>query len=235
MMEKFQYITIDGTQALKDCFEPGPLSRFGKGRLLICQNGECDVVIDMKRYHIVQGNITIVFPHSVVQVLHYSTDFGGYLLGADMDFFTSFQIPEKSSYYLYIKDNPCITPTEEEWNRIVSLHNFLLQESARRDHPMREEIDECLMRILAYEVAAIYVRRKPEKQQPSSRQEKIFQQFIYSLFKNFYLHRSLDYYAGEQSITPRHLSMVVKQISGQTAGCWVASCLIGNIHCSDCL
>lgn len=116
-----------------------------------------------------------------------------------------------------------------EWSKIISLHDMLLRESTNMDHPLRKEIDECMMRMIVYEIAAIYLKRKPIIQQKRSRNEKIFQQFIFSLFNNFHVHRTLEFYATEQSITPRHLSMVVKQMSGLTAGEWIINCTITNI------
>lgn len=203
--------------------------RLEQGGLFLCQRGHTDIVIDLKQYHITAGDIVIAFPYTVVQTIGYSEDFDGNTLGADVSFFASIQIPDKSSYYLYIMENPCISLLEEEWNKIVSLHDRLLSEHADEEHPLRREIDECMMKIITYEIIAIYLKRKPLTQQPRSRNEKIFQEFIFSLFNNYHIHRSLEFYAAEQSITPRHLSTIVKQMSGQTAGEWIISCTIMNI------
>lgn len=203
--------------------------RLEKGGLFLCQQGHADIVIDLKQYHITAGDIVVAFPYAVVQTISYSEDFDGNTLGADVSFFASIQIPDKSSYYLYMMENPCISLVEEEWSKIVSLHDRLLNEHADEGHPLRREIDECMMKIIAYEIVAIYLKRKPLTQQPRSRNERIFQEFIFSLFNNYHIHRSLDFYAAQQSITPRHLSTIVKQMSGQTAGEWIISCTIMNI------
>ena len=203
--------------------------RLEQGGLFLCHNGYADIVIDLKQYHITAGDIVIAFPYSVVQTIGYSEDFDGNTIGADNSFFASIRIPDKSAYYLYIMENPCISLSEEEWGKIISLHDRLLREHADEGHPLRREIDECIMKMIAYEIVAIYLKRKPLTQQSRSRNERIFREFIFSLSNNYHLHRTLEFYAAAQSITPRHLSMVVKQVSGQTAGEWITSCTIMNI------
>lgn len=203
--------------------------RLEQGGVFLCQRGHADIVIDLKQYHIKTGDIVVAFPYTVIQTMGYSEDFEGSALRADVSFFASIQIPEKSSYYLYMMENPCISLREEEWSKIVALHDRLISEHVDEQHPLRREIDECMMKIIAYEIIAIYLKRKPLTQQARSRNERIFQEFIYSLFNNYHVHRSLEFYATAQSITPRHLSMIVKQMSGQTAGEWIISCTIMNI------
>lgn len=203
--------------------------RLEQGGLFLCRSGHADIVIDLKQYHITTGDMVVAFPGAVIQTISYSEDFDGSTIGADVGFFASIQIPDKSSYYLHIMENPCISLLEQEWSKIISLHDRLLQEHADQTHPLRREIDECMMKMIAYEIVAIYLKRKPLTQQPRSRNESIFQKFIFSLFNNYHVHRTLEFYATEQSITPRHLSMIVKQMSTQTAGEWIISCTVMNI------
>lgn len=227
-MRYFDHIIIGGAEA-HTRFDKGTHVRLERGGLYLCRHGECDIVINMKQFHVVMGDMILFFPFSVIQVISHSEDFDGYIIGAEDDFFNMIQVSNKSSYYLYIKDNPCISPSKEELDRILALQKTLLEDHAEQDHPLRQEIDECNMKRLVYEIVTVYIRHKPIEQQHRSCQDRIFQQFIYSLFNNYHIHRSLDYYASEQSITPRYLSNIVKQISGQSAGEWVAQYTIANI------
>ncbi len=228
-MEKYKRLIIGNTELTCQSFSNKMPIRLEQGGLFLCQSGHADILIDLKRFHITVNDMVVAFPHTVVQVLNYSKDCDGIIIGADLNFFTSIQISDKPSYYLYIKENPCISLKKEEWDKIIFLYNMLLRESSNMEHPFRQKIDESIMKIITYEIAAIYFKRKPISQQPRSRNEKSFQQFIFSLFNNVDTHRTLEFYATEQSITPRHLSMVVKQMSGITAGEWIVSCTIANI------
>lgn len=228
-MENLKHMIIGKTEVICQDLNARMPIRLEQGGLFLCQSGHADIVIDLKRFHITAGDMVVAFPYTILQILDHSDDFNGNTLAANVNFFASIQINDKSSYYLYLKENPCISLVEEERKKIVSLHDMLLRETANTEHPLRREIDECLMRMTAYEVAAIYIKRKPIVQQPRSRNEKIFEQFIFSLFNSFHIHRILEFYATEQSITPRHLSTIVKQMSGMTAGEWIVTCTIANI------
>lgn len=229
-MKKYNHLFVGDAEATcRDLNITVMPVRLEQGGLFLCRSGHADLVIDLKQYRITAGDIVVAFPYTVIQTIAYSEDFDGNTLGADVGFFASIQIPDKSSYYLYMMENPCISLLPEEWGRIVSLHDMLLREHAGGEHPLRQQIDECMMKIIAFEIVAIYLKRKPLTQQPRSRSERIFQEFIFSLFNNYHIHRTLEFYAAGQSITARHLSMIVKQMSGQTAGEWIVSCTVANI------
>lgn len=228
MSDRFNSITIEGPNS-DVLFEMEMPMRLVEGGLFLCQSGTIDIVIDMKQYRIEKGDLVVAFPFSLIQIHYRSEDFKGFLISTDINFFETIQIPNRSSYFLYIKENPCISLTEEEGAKLLFFYETLLNENKNQAHPLRNEIDECLLKIIAYEIAAAYLRRKPINQQQQPRKEMIFHQFIFSLFNNYREHRSLEFYATEQSITPRYLSMIVKQVSGQTAAEWISRCVIMNM------
>ncbi len=200
-----------------------------RGGLLFCQEGNMELVIDMKHYIVEKENLITALPFSVIQHISHSSDFKGFILDIDADFFGNFNMPDKSSYFLKIKENPCIKIYENERKKILSLYDMLLKGKEDINHTFRKEIDENIIEIISYEVAAIYKNRQPIIEQPCSRNEQIFQQFIFSLFNNYMKERSVEYYAAEQSVTARHLSSVVKKVSADSAGNWIATCVILNI------
>jgi len=226
MERKELHFTLE-SQEIESLFREKTPVKLEQGGLYFCQSGEAEIVVDMKQFLIRKGDLIVVFPFSVVQLIRNSFDFYGYIIGVNVSFFSSFQIQDKASYYLYIKENPCISLTDAEYSKIYNLYNSLQKED--KSHPLRKEIDECLLKVIAYEIAAIYLSRKPIVQQPRTRNETIFHLFIFSLFNNFQKNRTLQFYSTQQSITPRHLSTVVKNVSGTTAGKWITNCVMMNL------
>ncbi len=55
----------------------------------------------------------------------------------------------------------------------------------------------------------------------STRQEDIMAKFIMEVGENFKENRQVNYYAEKLCITPKHLSTVIKSVSGLTAGEWI--------------
>ena len=228
MGEKYNHTIVDGVSGhfLQSGNMPVKLLR---GGLFFCQSGQTDIVIDMKHYTVEKDHLVVAFPFTIIQHLKSSKDFKGFVLDIDSDFFGNFSMSGRSSYYLNIKENPCIKVTDIEREKIFSLYNMLMEMNKKTEHPFRSEIDDNIIQIISYEVAAIYHLRKPIVEQACSRNEEIFQRFIFSLFNNYNTQRSIDYYAKEQSISARHLSLVVKLVSGVTAGQWIINCVIIHI------
>ena len=59
-----------------------------------------------------------------------------------------------------------------------------------------------------------------------SRKEEIMAKFILAVSEEFRTQRQVAYYARKFYITPKHLSAVVKEISGRTAGDWIENYVV---------
>ena len=55
----------------------------------------------------------------------------------------------------------------------------------------------------------------------SNRQNEITAEFIRLVEQNYVLHRDLKFYAEQLSLTPKHISLVVKRSSGKSATEWI--------------
>ncbi len=200
------------------------------GGFFICTSGSGDIVINMKQYKTKAWDMLIALPHSFVQALHTSDDFDGVIFGVDMDLINSIQIPNKSSYFQIINTNPSVSIQESEAHKIIALKDWFLSEREKREHPLRNEIDESILKIMVYEIAALFgSNNTPIIEQRRSQDDIIFNNFVVELYRNIQNNRSLDYYAEKQAITAGHLSKVIKRVSGRTASNWISSCAIINI------
>ena len=54
-----------------------------------------------------------------------------------------------------------------------------------------------------------------------SRKEYIFERFYETLVESYQSERSVKFYADQLCLTPKHLSGVVKEVSGKTVGEWI--------------
>ena len=59
-----------------------------------------------------------------------------------------------------------------------------------------------------------------------SRKEYIFERFYESLIESYQSERSVKFYADQLCLTPKHLSGVVKEVSGKTVGEWIDELVI---------
>ncbi len=216
----------DFNEVMATAYTPMQISA---GGFIMCLEGDCDIMVDAKRYHLHKWDLVVAFPYSIAQVIRSSSDFDSIMIGVGIDFFAQIQIPNKSQYFTTIKEHPSISLTEQEAAHIIRLQDMLTEQQQRVEHIFRGEIEEGILKIILYEVAAIYDRRTPNSEQRHTRDDEIFYTFITMLFANFKLYRSLEYYAERQHITPSHLSKVVKRVSGRRASDWLVDCVVNNI------
>ena len=77
-----------------------------------------------------------------------------------------------------------------------------------------------LCEVLFYNTLGIYASRVNNTRH-NSRREELLSQFIDLIEANFKTERAVNFYAEKLFVTPKHLSAVLKEISGKTAGEWI--------------
>lgn len=196
------------------------------GGIAICLAGNAEFSLDLKHYKIKKGDIYVVFPFSVFNVIDKSDDFEGVCLIGSAELFKGIQLPSSTDYYLYIKDNPCISLSEEGQKKLIETCDLVVQKYDCIDHPFRMETTSSAFKILYYEIAAMYKVGKPIAQEFVPRKDMLVRRFMYLLAKNYQVHRDVDYYANELCITPRYLSSVMKDKTGSGALSWINDMVI---------
>ncbi|MFI3322284.1 MAG: helix-turn-helix transcriptional regulator [Rikenellaceae bacterium] len=199
------------------------------GGFMLCTSGSAEVVVDMKQYKIKVNDLVVAFPHSYVHAIHTSDDFDGVIFGVNIDTLISTDISNRSFYLIKISQNPCISLKEEETQKILRIRDYFLNENINGYHPLRKEIDEAILKIMIYEIAAFYHHSTPNIEQKKTRDNIIFNNFIIKLYSDKNNNRSLDYFAAEQSVTPSHLSKVIKRVTGRSGSDWISSYTIVKI------
>ena len=77
------------------------------------------------------------------------------------------------------------------------------------------------MQSLLYEIMDYeYIRTSIETRRKSRKQE-VMAKFILAVSENFRTERQVSFYAEKICITPKHLSAVVKDLTGKTASDWI--------------
>ncbi|MFI3279130.1 MAG: helix-turn-helix domain-containing protein [Rikenellaceae bacterium] len=199
------------------------------GGFVICTSGESGVVINSRQYSIKAWDLMVAFPHSFAHAFSPSDDFDGVIFGVDIDTLINTEISNRSFYITTIRNNPCISLQREEAEKILTLIDRFLDESAKSDHPLRTEINEAILKIIIYEIAALFHHSTPKVEMEGSRDDVIFNNFIVQLHSQEPLDRSLEHFAHKQMITPSHLSKVVKRVSSRAASAWISSYTIVSI------
>ncbi|MEG1621845.1 MAG: helix-turn-helix domain-containing protein [Alistipes sp.] len=222
----FNYISFDNNE------EPIILSDtpllLHDGGLLLCLQGECEIIVNCKPQVVKRHDMFICFPSSIVQVVRKSEDFKGNLMAVNTAFTQKLNIPSVASFYLFIKDNPCIALSNRQTDSLLELLTLLQKKGGDTDHPYRTQQTTHLLMMICYEIAGIYHDFKPTTRKVYSRQDAILQQFLSLAVSDYMISRSVDYYADKLCVTPKYLSLVVQRSTGKSAATWIKDMVILN-------
>lgn len=199
-----------------------------RGGIFVCLEGEGYVIINEHKYLLRQNTICIALPGTIVQAFHRDKDFRSYTLAIDIDFLRELHIPAAESIYLMIRENPCITLSQNQLSSIMQVCEMMQRKDHRCDHPYRQQINYHMLTVLCYELAAIYAHDIPVRREPCSRADMLFRRFMSLLATDITISREVQYYAGRLDITSKYLTVITRQISGRSANEWITRSVILN-------
>ena len=196
--------------------------------LCICLAGEVRISIDLKHYTVHKGEMFIILPGVVIQPIGRSDDFVGYVLGLKPDRVAEIDSSVGLKFYLTVLDNPCLALHDGDLQTLLELCDLIKKKLQRTGHPYHREVVEHLILTLFYEISAICHRGQPLRQKARRRQEELFEKFLYLVATHYRTQRSLNFYAEQMCLTPKYLSSIIKQASGESATEWIIHTVIRN-------
>lgn len=191
--------------------------------LFVCMGGEGKIVVDMTTLHIRRGSFVLLLPYSVIQIVEASEDIEITLTVTGFGFLDKFTIMQPvENYVAQIMENPCLQLNERQLEEVRNIYDFVERQHANARGPLAHEIQSSLMTFLSLRIISLYAVQQPAVKQKLSRHEQIFRNFTISLAKNFRERRTVEFYAQEACLTPKHFSAVIKQRSGKLPMEWIA-------------
>lgn len=203
-------------------------TRLNAACFTICLKGSCEMSINLKEYKMSEGMMAIVLPDQIVQRGERSDDFSGLFIAVSNGFIEGVLPTMQQLFPLFflIRERPCVSLTPEEVQSFREYHSFLWSKVKLKDHRFRTEITQGLLVALFYEVYNIYQGHSVQERIPKSRKEDLFERFLRYISESYKEERSVAFYADKMFLTAKHLSTVVKEVSGKTAGEWVDDLVI---------
>ena len=203
-------------------------TRLNAACLTVCLKGWCKLELNLQQCEMREGMLGIILPDQIVLQRERSDDFSGSFIAVSRDFM-DLVIPTMQQLFpmfFMIKERPCIAVTADELQAFEEYHSFLWSKVKLKDNPYRKEITQGLLMALFYEIYDIYQGHAVKERTPKSRKEDLFERFIRYVYEFYKEERSVSFYADKMFLTPKHLSTMVKEVSGKTAGEWIDSLVI---------
>ncbi|MBD5336916.1 MAG: AraC family transcriptional regulator [Bacteroides sp.] len=189
----------------------------------LCIKGRARVKIDLREYSVGPQSLLPINPKHYLTVLEMSPDFEALAIMASRQVFESImpKLTELLPLMLNMPPSPIAALSESEYVEIMKDLRFLESKMNLPDSPFKGQKIITLLQSTLLEMLEFHHRRSDGAQFKKSRKEEIMARFIISVSEHFRDHRDVTFYANDLCITPKHLSAVVKELSGRPAGDWI--------------
>lgn len=188
----------------------------------LCTKGFMRIRINMEGYVVGENHLVLSLPDQIIQHVERSEDVAGIFIVISKNFMEEIipHIQNTLPAFFYIKEHPVTELNAEEIGCIKEYHSFLWKKVKAKGHPYRKEIAQSLLLAVFHEVYGMFKNHMPIEVK-KSRQEELFAAFIQTLALHHKQERSVAFYAGKLCVTPKYLSLLVKNVSSRTAGEWI--------------
>lgn len=171
-------------------------------------------------------------PQTVYELISISDDFQSRMVSYKRDFISALSLKfNRLITYRYFRQqmNVAVPFSQNDLDLVWKSVNFL-KYILDSDTEMiyKKEIVEHLFSVFCYQMAGIISNEDNSAMSQMSRQEEIVFVFLNDLSNNHLNNRNVEFYAERQSITTRHLSSVVKSVTGRSASHIIASIVINE-------
>lgn len=195
----------------------------------ICTEGTATLGIDLQEYHIQKNTLFTIQPRNYISLIDASPDFTCNFIACSHHVVEDV-IPKLTDILpllIHNRTEPVVLLSDEAVKNLNLFYSFL-RETVRGPHtPFQKQKILCMLQAALYEMMDINLQSKEnEKTTLKTRKEEIMASFILAVSENFRNERQVIFYANKLCITPKHLSAVVKEISGRTAGEWIENYVI---------
>lgn len=186
---------------------------------ILCIEGESTIYINNEMYSIHKNDILLCHPQTIFEHKITNLDFKycGFCLSPEYVKQISLISSNSWNAILFIENNPIIALDENESSLFLQYYNLIRSKfETESQHHLKQLIDMLLQAFIYEFHDSMEKRIKIDPPQYNSA-DNLFISFLDILVNSYPKQRSVSYYAEKLFVTPKYLSAICKEISGETA------------------
>lgn len=184
-------------------------------------NGEGNIVQNLESIPLVKNSIVFFEPNEFVEIEQTSSDFELKILVYKKSFLTDINIKlNKLKIFKYFSQyfkEFSNFPDDEMQLLLKQIDSIQFLQDFQENIGFDAKVLENLFSAFIYTITGIYLQKDFFEQHKMSRADEITFQFTKNVFRNCLKEKSSKFYSDLQNITSRHLTTVVKSVTGKTA------------------
>ena len=184
----------------------------------LCISGKLEIEINLRHYTIDTQKMLSFTTHYAVRIINRSEDFC--CIGIIFSKTYWKQLFREYALGTLAVQNAIVPLTQQARYQLVQLHKLICDcTDTPQENNNSKAIHHLIVAFLA--LAESICSQYLADTIPLSRGEQLLFDFLQLLYKEYKSHRRVSYYAHQLSVTPRHLSTVIRQTSGRSASRWI--------------
>jgi AraC family transcriptional regulator, transcriptional activator of pobA len=214
-------ITLEENLSISLSYDKLPIKdspiRLEYGIVCIFIRGTADIEVDCIKYHMEKGMILSVFPMQIIEQIKISHDLKLMYFTSSLEILNKILFRFPPEFELFLKEFPTYNLPEKTYLKDIEFISQLKEKLEDRDNLCRNEIIMSYIRCFYLEIYNNLHHKLLENPVKHVRRKEILKMFINLIMKHYKESREVAFYANKLNITPKYLSMVSKEINGQTA------------------
>ncbi len=196
--------------------------------IALCTEGTGKIGIDLREYEIKKDTLIVIQPKNYIYISDYSEDFKCSAIACSSHVVEDVlpKLTDILPLLIHHRTEPVSYLSESDATSISIFYDFLRQKLRGPKTPFLKQKVMCMLQAALYEMMDINLSNSTGIETQRTRKEEIMAKFILAVSEHFREERQVSYYANKLFITPKHLSSVVKEISGRTAGDWIENYVV---------
>jgi AraC-like DNA-binding protein len=188
----------------------------------ICTQGSTRYGINFKTYESKAPCISIISQNQTLQEEYISDDFQGYAIVLSQQFIDNlFHDMQRMGIMLHVAENPVRPISGEELDMFVTYYKTIKKIIELNKGPYLSETLRHLT--MAFIYASDFHDKLLSENTMASTQQILTNRFMELVKKNFKHERKMSFYADKLCLTPKYLSLKIRDITGKSAADWIDS------------
>lgn len=194
---------------------------------LILKKGKVIFTENLNRIELAENYVALIDSRKVYEILEISNDLEIFLVAFDREYTEKLPLKiNRLNAFIYFRNELFrhfqLTNSQFEkiWKNVDLLKNILESEVFTTHH---DEIIRHLFSSVVYQFGDTVSKHSDFSKQKISRKQELVLHFLKNVGEHFLEQKQVDFYAKQQFITSRHLSAVLKEVTGNTAGQVIAA------------
>lgn len=192
----------------------------------VCLKGEATFKLNHREYTLQPNSILFYTPGQIFTLVERTNDLALESLFLSADYIIKLPLPKDFELLKRMSTDPVRMISEEVVRDVVELGALVTKSHREENNPFHEKRTEALIYALLMEIVSHFSVSMPPTMFNKSRQEALVDDFFRLLFESFRKERQVTFYADKLCLTPKYLSMTIKEVTGHPASRWINEMVI---------